>query len=255
MVCSLMAFMPVDPAMAYNNADLLPDHPTPVIDLAKALTDQQRQQLESELDQFEVDSGWKLRVLTQYDRTPGLAVKEYWELDERSLLLVADPRGGNLLNFNVGEALFALMPRTYWVELQTRFGNQYYVKDHGEDGAIVDSLAAVELCLNRGGCQVVPGLPEEQWLLTFATSVLGGLVAGFAAYPRKEGTIIAWTWLLLMAPLWLLLFALFGLAPILTRTSDFVPLVSNCAGFIGSALTAYLIALKTLPKPGTTKAS
>ena len=155
-----MAFMPVDPAMAYNNADLLPDHPTPVIDLAKALTDQQRQQLESELDQFEVDSGWKLRVLTQYDRTPGLAVKEYWELDERSLLLVADPRGGNLLNFNVGEALFALMPRTYWVELQTRFGNQYYVKDHGEDGAIVDSLAAVELCLNRGGCQVVPGLPE-----------------------------------------------------------------------------------------------
>ena len=85
--------------------------------------------------------------------------------------------------------------------------------------------------------------------------MLGGLVAGFAAYPRKEGTTIAWTWLLLMAPLWLLLFALFGLAPILTRTSDFVPLVSNCAGFIGSALTAYLIALKTLPKPGTTKAS
>lgn len=250
--CCLMVLMQALPAMAYNNADLLPDHPTPIIDLAKALTDQQREHLENELNQFEKQSGWKLRVLTQYDRTPGLAVKQYWDLDERSLLLVADPRGGNLLNFNVGEALFALMPRTYWVELQTRFGNQYYVKDHGEDGAIVDSLAAVEFCLDRGGCRVVPGLPQEQWLLTFAISVLGGLVAGFAAYPRKEGARIAWTWLLLMAPLWLLLFALFGLAPILARSSDLMPIATNCLGFIASAAGAYLIALKTLPKPGET---
>ena len=63
---------------------------------------------------------------------------------------MADPRGGNLLNFNVGEALFALMPRTFWVELQTRYGNQYYVRDHGEDGAIVDALHAVEGCLAIG---------------------------------------------------------------------------------------------------------
>jgi uncharacterized membrane protein YgcG len=49
--------------MAYDNADLLPDHPTPVIDLAKALTDQQRESLETELTDFEAKSGWKLRVL------------------------------------------------------------------------------------------------------------------------------------------------------------------------------------------------
>ena len=100
------------PAGAIDNPDLLPDHPTPVIDLAKALSQTQRQSLEASLDAFEQRSGWKLRVLTQYERTPGLAVKEFWGLDERSLLLVADPRGGNLLNFNVGDALFALMPRT-----------------------------------------------------------------------------------------------------------------------------------------------
>ena len=87
-------------------------------------------------------------------------------MDERSLLLVADPRGGNLLNFNVGEAYFALMPRLFWVELQTRFGNQYYVRDNGEDGAILEAISSVENCLNRGGCQVVPGLPKEQWLWT-----------------------------------------------------------------------------------------
>ena len=159
----------IAPAQAYDNPDLLPDHPTPVIDLAKALTDAQRTSLEENLTRFEADTGWKLRVLTQYDRTPGLAVKDFWGLDERSLLLIADERGGNLLNFNVGDALFALMPRTYWVELQTRFGNVYYVRDHGQDASILDSLHTVKGCLEIGGCQVVPGLPQEQWLLTLAT--------------------------------------------------------------------------------------
>ena len=211
------------PARAYDNPDLLPDHPTPVIDLARIFSDSQRASLEESLDQVEQDSGWKLRVLTQYERTPGLAVRSFWGLDESSLLVVADPRGGNLLNFNVGDALFALMPRTYWVELQTRFGNQYYVKDHGEDGAVLDALNAVEICLDRGGCQVVPGLPMEQWLWTLTTSVLGGLIAGFAAYPRKEGETIAWAWLLLLSPLWVMLFGVFGIAPVITRTADVLP--------------------------------
>ncbi|MEI6358926.1 MAG: TPM domain-containing protein [Synechococcus sp. ELA619] len=233
-------------AQAYDNPDLLPDHPTPVIDLAKALTDGQRQSLESNLNAFEVSSGWKLRVLSQYDRTPGLAVKEFWGLDERSLVLVADPRGGNLLNFNVGDALFALMPRTFWVELQTRYGNQYYVREHGEDGAIVDALSAVQGCLERGGCQVVPGLPQEQWLLTLCTSLLGGLIVGFAAYPRKEGRKVEWAWVLLLSPLWGLLFLVFGLGPVLTRTSDWLPISRNCLGFGAAALAAYLIAQQTV---------
>ncbi len=234
------------PASAADNPELLPDHPTPVIDLARAFTDSQRADLEQELSEVEAASGWKLRVLTQYERTPGLAVRDFWNLDERSLLLVADPRGGNLLNFNVGDALFALMPRTYWVELQTRFGNQYYVRDHGEDGAIVDALAAVELCLDRGGCQVVPGLPQEQWVLTLATSILGGLIVGFAAYPRQPGRTVEWTWVLLLSPLWVILFGIFGVAPIVTRTSDLLPLVRNAMGFIGGILTAYLLAQRTV---------
>ena len=233
-------------AHAYDNPELLPDHPTPVIDLAKAFTDPQRTALEQQLEQFETDTGWKLRVLTQYERTPGLAVKDFWNLDERSLLLVADPRGGNLLNFNVGDALFALMPRTYWVELQTRFGNVYYVRDHGEDGAITDALAAVETCLERGGCQVVPGLPQEQWLLTLATSILGGLIVGFAAYPRKPEHSVEWAWVLLLSPLWVILFGVFGVAPIITRTSDLLPLARNALGFVGAIVAAYLVAQNTV---------
>lgn len=233
-------------ALAADNPELLPDHPTPVIDLAKAFTDSQRTALEEELSTVEAESGWKLRVLTQYERTPGLAVKDFWQLDERSLLLVADPRGGNLLNFNVGDALFALMPRTYWVELQTRFGNQYYVRDHGEDGAIRDALAAVELCLDRGGCQVVPGLPQEQWVLTLVTSILGGLIVGFAAYPRKPGRTVEWTWVLLLSPLWIILFGVFGVAPIVTRTNDLLPLARNALGFSGAVVAAYLLAQNTV---------
>ena len=234
------------PAQAYENPELLPDHQTPIIDLARAFSAKQLTNMEERLDQLELNSGWKIRILTQYERSPGLAIKNFWGLDERSLLLVADPRGGNLLNFNVGDAYFAMMPRTYWVELQTRFGNQYYVKDHGEDGAIIDAINAVEICLERGGCNVVPGLPVEQWLWTFSTSVLGGLIAGFASYPRKKGQNIAWGWLLLVSPLWVMLFGIFGVAPVITRTSEILPLLRNSLGFISSSVGAYFIAQLTV---------
>ena len=236
---------------AYDNPDLLPTELTPVIDLARALSNQQRTRLEESLNEYEKDTGWKIRVLSQYERTPGLALKSYWGLDERSLLVVADPRGGNLLNFNVGDAYFALMPRLFWVELQTRFGNQYYVKDHGEDGSILDAISAVKICLDKGGCKVVPGLPREQWLWTLSTSILGGIIAGFAAYPREQNQFIAWPWLLLLSPLWLMLFGVFGLAPIITRTSEVLPLFRNSLGFIGSALAAYLVAQSTFSKNNT----
>lgn len=246
LACLLCLLCCAGSVYAYDNPELLPQQHTPVVDLAKAFSENQLTSLEKSLDEFETRTGWKLRVLTQYERTPGLAVREFWGLDERSLLVVADPRGGNLLNFNVGDALYALMPRTYWVELQTRYGNQYYVKDHGEDIAILDSLTAVETCLDQGGCQFVPGLPLEQWLLTFTTSLLGGVVAGLASYPRKEGELIAWPWLLLASPLWIMLFGIFGIAPVVSRTSDLLPLLRNGLGFGGGAVAAYLFAQATL---------
>jgi energy-converting hydrogenase Eha subunit A len=235
---SLWAIAPV--AHAYNNPELLPSPPTPVIDLAKALTDIEEQALVKELEQFEADTGWKLRVLSQYDRTPGLAVRDYWKLDEKSVLLVADPRGGNLLNFNVGLELYPFLPRTFWVELQTRYGNQFFVRENGEDRAIIDSLQAIEGCLRQGGCRVVPGLPQEQWILTLITSILGGIICGFAAHPRKPGQLISWQWALIFSPLWGILFIAFGIGPVVTRTADWVPLVRNIAGFLIGALAAYL---------------
>jgi hypothetical protein len=230
----------VPQAQAYDNPELLPDHPTPIIDLANSLTSGQRENLEQELNQFEAETGWKLRVLTQFDRTPGRAVQQFWGLDERSFLLVADPRGGNLLNFNVGSRFYDFMPRTFWVELQTRYGNQYYVRDNGEDGAILDTIHSVKGCLIENGCSVVPGLPDEQWILTFISSIVGGAICGFAAHPRKPGQVVAWQWALLLSPLWGILFIGFGMGPVISRTDEWLPILRNVSGFAVGLLGAYL---------------
>lgn len=236
---SAWAIAPIQ-AFAYDNPDLLPSTPTPIIDLARALTDIQEVQLAQEIENFEAETGYKLRVLTQVDRTPGKAVKNFWGLDNKSVLLVADSRGGNILNFNVGDEVYHLMPRTFWIELQTRYGNQFFVRDNGEDQSIIQSLESVKTCIRQGGCNVVPGLPKEQWLLTLITSLAGGVVLGFAAIPRKAGQGIAWQWALIFSPLWGILFIAFGIGPVVTRTSEWLPLLRNVIGFGLGALVAYL---------------
>lgn len=236
---TLLIWLTPSAAWAYDNPDLLPTTPTPIIDLAKALTGIQEESLAQELDHFEQETGWKLRVLTQFDRTPGRAVKDFWGLDDKSVLLVADARGGNLLNFSVGDDLYSLLPRTFWIELQTRFGNQFFVRDNGEDQAIIQALHSLEGCLRQGGCQVVPGLPREQWILTLVTSVVGGIIFGFAGHPR-EGKIFAWQWVLIFSPLWGILFIAFGVGPVVSRTSEWLPLFRNFIGFAMGALVAYL---------------
>lgn len=236
---SVWAIAP-NPAGAYDNPELLPDIQTPIIDLANSLTTVQEEQLIDELENFETETGWKLRVLTQYDRTPGRAVKDYWELNDRSVLLIADPRGGNLLGFNVGDDLYPLLPRTFWIELQTRYGNQFFVRDNGEDQSILKSLETIEGCLRQGGCLVVPGLPREQWILTLITSTLGGVIFGFAAQPRKQRQVFSWQWALMFSPLWGILFVAFGIAPVIVRTADWLPLFRNILGFLLGALVAYL---------------
>jgi energy-converting hydrogenase Eha subunit A len=239
-------------ARAVNNPELLPDTVTPVVDLANFLPKLQQESLIKEMEEFETSTGWKLRILTQYDRSPGRAVIKFWGLDDKSILLVADGRGGNLLAFSIGDAVYELLPRTFWIELQARFGNMYYVRENGENNAIATSLETVKGCLLKGGCRVVPGLPREQWVLTLATSIVGGIIFGLAAIPRKEGQKFAWQWVLIMSPLWGILFISFGIGPVVSRTTDWLPLFRNFMGFAMGALVAYLSPLVNQPTTSKT---
>ena len=227
-------------AWAVNNPELLPDVETPVVDLANFLPQGQEESLITNLEDFEAETGWKMRVLTQYDRSPGRAVKKFWGLDDKSILLVADGRGGNLLAFSIGDNVYELLPRNFWIELQTRFGNMYYIREHGENNAIVEALETVKGCLRQNGCNVVPGLPQEQWILTLISSIVGGVILGVAVIPRKEGQIIAWQWGLIMSPLWAILFIAFGIGPVVTRTPEFLPLFRNMIGFLLGTVVAFL---------------
>lgn len=238
-------------AYAFDNPDLLPPQNTPIIDLANFLPKVQEENLIQNLTDFEAETGWKLRVLTQFDRTPGLSVRKFWGLNDKSVLLVADPRGGNILNFNVGDEVYKLLPRTFWVELQTRFGNLYFVRENGENGSIVEALESIKTCLQRGGCRVVPGLPREQWILTLITSIVGGIICGFAAIPRKKDQIFAWQWALIFSPLWGILFIAFGLGPVITRTTEWLPIVRNILGFLLGGAVAFLSPLLSQSSPSS----
>lgn len=240
------------PAYAVNNPELLPEEVTPVVDLANYLPKLQEENLIATINDFEDETGWKLRVLTQYDQSPGRAVINFWGLDDKSILLVADGRGGNILAFSIGDAVYDLLPRTFWIELQTRFGNLYFVRENGENNAIIESLETVKGCLNKGGCFVVPGLPKEQWIFTLITSVLGGIICGFAGVPRKKEQVFAWQWVLIMSPLWGILFLAFGIGPVVTRTSDWLPLFRNVIGFVLGALVAYLSPILNQQSPSET---
>ena len=137
-----------------NRPELLPRERVSVIDLQKWLTAAERGRLERLISNLERDTGFRLRVLTQqYPETPGLAVKDYWAVDGRTVVLVADlgingRARANVLNFNVGDAL--PFSNTFWSRLQSKYGNTFYVKENGIDSAIMEAAGALADCLRRG---------------------------------------------------------------------------------------------------------
>ena len=60
-IISLIIFIFNEPCLAINNPNLLPEVKTPVIDLAKTLSPNQRKTLEENLNNFEIQSGWKIK--------------------------------------------------------------------------------------------------------------------------------------------------------------------------------------------------
>ncbi|EOY07898.1 Thylakoid lumenal 15.0 kDa protein 2 isoform 2 [Theobroma cacao] len=133
-----------------NKPELLPKEFTSVIDVAGFLSDGQEKRLAEEIGNIEKDTGFKLRVLAQnYPDTPGLAIKDFWQVDDRTIVFVADPTFGNILNFNVGASVDLDIPRSFWSRLAGKYGNMFYWKEKGEDASIEAAVLAISNCLRE----------------------------------------------------------------------------------------------------------
>jgi hypothetical protein len=228
----------------------LPQPPVPVVDLGTQLSENQLHSLGGQIARIERDLGYKVRVLTRKVESPGRAVRKYWGLDERSILVVLNVFENNPLDFNVGMGVREKLPRVFWQELQGRYGNQFYIQENGRARALMETVNAIDVSLRQGGRASVPGIPPEHWLFTFALSICGGLVAGFASQSRTEGGWFNWKGFLISSPMWFILFIAFGLGPVLVRTAEWAPLLKNCGGFLGGALVGLLIPAPRRDRPG-----
>ncbi|KAK9153916.1 hypothetical protein Sjap_001396 [Stephania japonica] len=133
-----------------NKPELLPKEFATVIDVAGFLSDGQERRITKEIADLEKDTGYKLRVLAQnYPDTPGLAVKDFWSVDDRTIVFVADPTFGNILNFNVGATVDLDVPRSFWSRLAGKYGNMFYWKEKGEDASVEAAVMAISSCLRE----------------------------------------------------------------------------------------------------------
>ena len=124
----------------------------------------------------------------------------------------------------------------------------------GPEGALLIGLMAGSICFYA--TQAVKGiLGIDDSLDVFPVHGVGGIIAGFAAAPRKGNESFSIGWLLLLSPLWIMLFGIFGIASVVTRTNDLLPLMRNILGFLGSATGAYLIAERKFKDPDLNKQS
>ncbi|CAM6085466.1 unnamed protein product [Calypogeia fissa] len=144
----------VDSALArpqgVNRPELLPKDFTTVIDVAGFLSPQQESRIAQSVASIEEETGFKLRVLAQnYPETPGLAVKNFWQVDDNTIVFVADPNMGNILNFNVGSSVDLNVPRSFWSRLAGKYGNIFYWREKGEDASIEAAVAAIGECLRE----------------------------------------------------------------------------------------------------------
>lgn len=56
--------------------------------------------------------------------------------------------------------------------------------------------------MSTGGCQRVPGLPEEQYYFTLILAIAGGVICGFSFRLEPNETVSRrWFWPLLLSPL------------------------------------------------------
>ena len=217
------------------------------------MADAVQSKLEAQLEGLEREKGWRVSVLTYEQTAPSIEViRAAWRPDKRSVIVRYDTSSPNIIAFPyIGDEVLIKLHRPFFVELQSRYGNMFYVREEGESASVINSLDALVSCLSKDeGCSTVPGLPDDQYAFTLATSVAGGIIAGLASTIQFSNPFNKmnnndgsgqWVWVFLFSPLWATLFISFGLGPIVSRTTDLQPILQNCAAFALSASSPWIL--------------
>lgn len=81
-----------------------------------------------------------------------------WNLDAKTIVVIDDVSSPNVLNFNTGDGVRGKLPRQFFTELQSRFGNQFYIAEEGNAKALMETVGALKECLGRdNGCRWAGG--------------------------------------------------------------------------------------------------
>ncbi|GJP40572.1 hypothetical protein CLOM_g236 [Closterium sp. NIES-68] len=236
---------PTEAPTVADGAPKVVDGAPKVVDGARLLTESQRAAMQRQLAGLEATDEWRIRVATRYGAESGLdgkQIRDLWQPSDRTVIIVADVSSPNILNFSIGEAVRAKLPYQFFMELQSRYGNQFFVRQEGESEALTRSVDAIRTCLAKpDGCLKVPGLVDDLYFLTLGVSVAAGAVFGFSARLPPQGQVEAsWQWVAIFSPLWLLLLLAFGVFPVIDRTADLEPLIKNLLGFGAGAGAVYM---------------
>lgn len=99
-----------------------------------------------------------------------------WQLDSKSTLVVVDPTSPNILQFRSGADVNRLLSRPFFVELQSRYGNLFYVREEVLD--LPEDFHSFPS--NRGNSRITPILPSICFTECFLRHTTGR-TAGFAS--------------------------------------------------------------------------
>lgn len=76
-----------------------------------------------------MQEGEKGQILAIHRKCVLVQIRAGWQLDSKSSLIVVDPTSPNILQFWSGADVNRLLSRTFFVELQSRYGNLFYVRE------------------------------------------------------------------------------------------------------------------------------
>lgn len=116
-----------------NKPELLPSEKGQFVVSAgvPVLSPGQTKSISRTLERLEKTTGIRVRLLTQnYPVTPGLAIKDYFGLESKYCLLIADdftgvrPTASNYINFSASDDISLELPPAFLGRISSAFGNR-----------------------------------------------------------------------------------------------------------------------------------